>query len=321
MIADYKLIQKYHVEKGWPITVMCHILEISRAAYYKWLNRKPSKTEQENEKLLEEIQTIASKNNRLFGYRKMAMMINKQHDTPINKKRILRLMCIYGLLSIYRQKKNGWRKSDPQKTTENILDRDFNASAPNEKWGTDITEIKYPGIPQKAYLSTILDLYDRYPVAVAVSQRNDAKLVDDTFKSAAENNPDASPLLHSDRGFQYTRAVFQKRLQERGMTQSMSRVNCCIDNGPVEGFQGIIKDMLFILYPNLKTYEELVRAIHNTFKYYIEEYPQERFNGKTAGEVRAEGLQAENPVQYPIKKNLRIERFWAEIERKKAIQA
>lgn len=93
----------------------------------------------------------------------------------------------------------------------------------------------------KIYLSAILDLYDRRIVSYVISDHNDNPIVFDTFKATVKANPDAHPLFHSDRGFQYTNQTFHHMLEEAGMTQSMSRVAHCIDNGPMEGFWGILK--------------------------------------------------------------------------------
>lgn len=129
--------------------------------------------------------------------------------------------------------------------------------------------------------------------------------------------PEAMPPYHSDRGFQYTRTVFKTKLKGYGMTQSMSRVSRCIDNGPCEGFQGIFKDMLFILYPNIESKEEMIHAIYGTLDYYINEYPQKRYKGKTCGQVRQEALQSSKPTIYPIKQANRYIKFWMKIEQKK----
>ena len=133
--------------------------------------------------------------------------------------------------------------NNPQYIAENLLNREFHADKPNEKWLTDVTEFKwYEGIEvHKVYLSAILDLYDRRIVAYMVRDRNDNSLVFDTVDKAIAENPDAHPLFHSDRGFQYTNRVFHSKLEKAGMTQSMSRVAKFIDNGPMEGFWGIIK--------------------------------------------------------------------------------
>ena len=168
--------------------------------------------------------------------------------------------------SIYRIFKNSFLfvyiKSTPEEAGENKLGRNFNADRPNEKWCTDVTEIKVPTTGEKMYISPVLDLYDRYPVGFAVSERNDTFLTDKTLEMAHNAYPAATPLYHSDRGFQYTRAVFKNKLEGYGMSRSMSRISRCIDNGPCEGFQGLFKDMLFILYPHIKSKEEMIQAIY-----------------------------------------------------------
>lgn len=106
-----------------------------------------------------------------------------------------------------------------------------------------MTEFKwYAGIEvHKVYLSAILDLYDRRIVSFVIGDRNDNPLVFKTFDKAVKKNPDAHPLFHNDRGFQYTSRTFHHKLEKAGMMQSISRVAHCIDNGPMEGFWGILK--------------------------------------------------------------------------------
>ena len=130
-------------------------------------------------------------------------------------------MAVNGIESHFRidQRHSTYKKSTSQETKDNVLDRDFNAETPNLKWGTDITEWKYVG--DKLYISTILDLYDRYPVGVVVSKRNDIQLVN---VMAIILNQGATLLLHSDRAFQYTRKVFSQMLEDDGLTQSMSEL-------------------------------------------------------------------------------------------------
>lgn len=133
--------------------------------------------------------------------------------------------------------------SVPQYLAENLLDCQFYAEKPNERWLTDVTEFKwYEGIEvHKIYLSAILDLYDRRIESYVIGERNDNPLVFKPFDKAVKTNPTAHPLFHSDRGFQYTNRTFHHKLVQAGMTQSMSRVAHCIDNGPMEGFWGISK--------------------------------------------------------------------------------
>ena len=169
----------------------------------------------------------------------------------------------YSNNSCTRQAKN------PQYIAENILNRKFTATAPNEKWLTDVTEFHYyiGSEKHKVYLSAILDLYDRRIVSYSISDSNNNALVFDTFDVAIKANPNALPIFHSDRGFQYTCRTFHSKLITAGMTQSMSRVAKCIDNGPMEGFWGIIKRERY--YGKRFTNREfIVKMIENYIEYY-----------------------------------------------------
>ena len=318
-IVDYQLIKEFHEsEEKWDIAFICKHLKISRAAYYKWLNSTPTKKQCEDERILVRIKEIAESNNFLFGAMNMYYKLRYNYHFTCGHNRVYRIMCINNIKSSYRRSSRYiYAKTTPEETAENVLKRDFNADKPNEKWCTDVTEIKVPTTGEKLYISPVLDLYDRYPVGFAVSERNDTELANATLEMSHNVYPDAMPLYHSDRGFQYTRTVFKRKLEEYGMTQSMSRVARCIDNGPCEGFQGLFKDILFILYPNIKSKEEMIRAIYGTLDYYINEYPQKRYKGMTCGQVRKEALQASEPVVYPIKQASKYIKFWTAIEQKK----
>ena len=116
---------------------------------------------------------------------------------------------------------------NPSHIAKNFLHREFHADKPNEKWLTDVTEFKYYiGVEvHKIYLSAILDLCDRRIVSYKISAHNDNALVMDTFDQAVTAEPDAHPLFHSDRGFQYTSQAFYSRLKKHHMKQSMSRLH------------------------------------------------------------------------------------------------
>lgn len=165
---------------------MCRQMEISRAAYYKWLNRPVPKQEEENLKLAELIKEYDERFCHILGYRRMTSWINHFNHTNYSKNRIHRIMKKLGIHSIIRRKKKTYRPSQPEAVAENKFKRDFNAGKPNEKWATDVTKFKIPETGKKLYLSDIFDLYDRYPVAYAISRRNDNKLVFDTYDKAVE---------------------------------------------------------------------------------------------------------------------------------------
>ena len=139
-------------------------------------------------------------------------------------------------------------------------------------------------------------------------------------RSTHKAYPEATPLVHSDRGFGYTRAAYKNKLSEYGMTQSMSRVSRCIDNGVCEGFQGQFKDILFILYPGITSKDEMWKAIQGTYEYYVNHYPQKRLKGKTCGQVRKEIQRQTEFIQYPIVPASRYIQYWNSIEQKKQNQ-
>lgn len=306
--SKYMAIRYFYEEKHWSINWMCKQLKISHAAYYKWIHRSVPEQEQENRKLAGLIKEYDERFCHILGYRRMTSWINHFNHTNYSKNRVHRIMKKMGIHSVIRKKKKKYKPSSPETTAENTLKRDFNAVRPNEKWATDVTEFKIPETGKKLYLSVILDLYDRIPVAYVVSRRNDNKLVFDIYARAIAANPEARPLFHSDRGFQYTSKTFQKKLQKQGMEQSMSRVGHCIDNGPIEGFWGIIKSEMYQMYA-ITDEESLLNAIDQYLKFYAEERPQERFHCKAPAEVRCEAFASTIPEQYPIVENKRIQKY------------
>lgn len=306
--SKYLAVRHFHTEKNWSIEWMCRQLEISRAAYYKWLHREVPDAERKNIKLAELVKEYHERFHHILGYRRMTSWINHFNHTAYSKNRVHRIMKKLGIHSVIRKKKKKYTCPKPDETAENILQRDFYASAPNQKWATDVTEFKVPGEKKKLYLSAILDLYDRYPVAYVISSRNDNRLVFKTFDQAIAASPDAKPVFHSDRGFQYTSKVFKKKLEKQEMEQSMSRVGHCIDNGPTEGFWGIIKSEMYQMY-EITDEASLRYAIKDYLRFYSEERPQDRYHCKTPLEVRQEALSSDMPKEYPIPENKRINKY------------
>jgi transposase InsO family protein len=308
--CKYIAIQSFYNEKHWSINWMCKTLGVSHAAYYKWLNREIPEEELENHKIAELIREYDDRFGHILGYRRMTLYINHFNGTEYKVKRIHRIMKALGIHAIIRQKRKQYTYATPETVAANKLNRDFHADKPNEKWATDVTEFKIPEVNKKLYLSAILDLYDRVPVSYVISTRNNNALVFKTFDKAIEAYPDATPLFHSDRGFQYTSKVFQMKLQNQGMDQSMSRVGHCIDNGPTEGFWGIIKTEMYAMY-DINDETSLRDAIEKYLHFYTYERPQERFKGKTPAEVRQEALLTDTPEDYPIAENKRIQKYKA----------
>lgn len=307
--AKYLAVKELHETKNYSIQWMCKVLNIQRSAYYKWLNRAIPENEQENMELAEIIKKYHQKYGGILGYRRMRMFINRNYKKNYNIKRIRRIMNILGIHSRIRRIKTGCTVSNKaDQKAENILHRDFEASTPNEKWTTYVTEFKVPHSTEKLYLSVFLDLYDRCIIAWEIRERNDNILVQNTFRKAVAQNPEAHPLFHSDRGYQYTSPVFQNQLKEHGMIQSMSRVACCLDNGPTEGLWGIIKTEMYKMY-EIYDKESLIEAIGNYINFYNYQRYQERYNSKAPMEIRMEAMNTVKPKQYPIAFNPRIAKY------------
>lgn len=290
----YRAVRECHEEKGYPIDESCGTLHISRAAYHRWASGKLSKRTVENEKLAEKVEQIHM-DSPDKGYRRINDELRHDHGILVNDKRILRICRARGIKSTIKYGNNGCtrRAKNPQYLAENLLDRQFFAEKPNEKWLTDVTEFKWnEGITvHKVYLSAILDLYDRRIVAYVIGDRNDNPLVYKTFGKAVKANPGAHPLFHSDRGFQYTNRTFHHKLVKAGMTQSMSRVAHCIDNGPMEGFWGIMKRERYY-GRRFTSKRELVHMIESFIRYYNTRRVQRNLGVLTPMEKHEFGLAA-----------------------------
>lgn len=231
-----------------------------------------------------------------MGYRRLNDKLRHDDGIKVNDKRILRICRNRQIKSNLKYRYDGCTRpsKNPAYIAENILDRDFHAEHFNEKWVTDVTEFKY-GVSfdhiHKLYLSAILDLCDHRPVAYVISDHNNNQLVFDTFDAAVAANPDARPIFHSDRGFQYTSRAFHQKLEDAGMIQSMSRVAHCTDNGPMEGFWGILKREMYYKR-KYHTREELVQAITEYMEYYTNDRPQRGLGVLTPMEYHKQLLSA-----------------------------
>ena len=282
----YIVIEFLNTHMGYSIKEICIALNLNRSSYYKWKSRKASKSELLNRQITEYIKDFYEESNGVLGYRQMCININREKidELPhrINVKRVHRIMKILGLKSVIRRKRPDYIKSTLEVTAENILNRDFKATVPFEKWLTDVTEFKYYVGPEikKLYLSAILDLYDRRIIAYKLGDSNNNALVFETFDEAISLYPQAKPIFHSDRGFQYTNKVFHQKLVDAGMIQSMSRVGRCLDNAPMEGWWGILKSEMYYL-KKFTSREMLVSAIENYIHFYNTRRYQKRLNCMT----------------------------------------
>lgn len=272
--------------------------------------------------MAEEILLNSVKLNNLYGYRKMKLLLERESGKKTNRKKVYRIMAILGIQSEYRQKsrKRGFlKKNKVSRIAPNELNRNFNSDRPNEKWCTDVQEMDFTFEGKKLYVCNVIDLYDGCIVGYACSFTNDTNLSRKALLNAFEDNPEVKEcLLHSDQGGNFTTVAYQKLLDEHGMIPSMSRAGKCIDNCVVESFHSVFKGILPVLHPEIRSMEELKKAVDQTFHFYNHEYLQERFGTRTHMEVRQEALESDHPKPYPIKPNPKIIAFKEWLEHKKA---
>ena len=182
-------------------------------------------------------------------------------------------------------KKISFLQGRDRKIAPNLIQRDFNTDAPNQKWTTDITEFALFGT--KLYLSSILDMYNGEIISYSISERPVLGQVMDMLDKAFEKIPDNTDLIfHSDQGWQYQHKQYQQRLKEKGIRQSMSRKGNCLDNSVMENFFGLLKSELLYLREFCSIEEFKVEL-----EKYIDYYNNKRIKSK---------LKGLSPVQYRI---------------------
>lgn len=208
----------------------------------------------------------------------------------INHKTVQRLMGVLGLKSVVRPKKYRSFKADIGLAADNLLDRQFEADTPNQKWVTDVTEFNVEG--NKLYLSPILDLYNGEIIAYETSRRPVFEMVRSMLtKSLAKLLPLEKPMLHSDQGWQYRMSQYKSALSKRGMVQSMSRKGNCHDNAAMESFFAVLKSELFYL-KKFSSIDELESAIREYIRYYNYDRIKMKLNGLSPVQYRTQAMTA-----------------------------
>jgi transposase InsO family protein len=196
----------------------------------------------------------------------------------------MRLMKEMGLTSMVRVKKYNSYRGDATETAPHVLERNVTASAPNQKWVTDITEFSLFG--EKLYLSTILDLYARDLVSYNIGDRPVLSLVMDTVTPALAKLPtEANPIIHSDQGWHYRHKKYRAALAGRKIVQSMSRKGNCLDNAVMENFFGTLKSELLYLH-KFNSLEHFKHELLDYLSYYNNLRVSEKLNGLTPLEFR-----------------------------------
>ena len=251
-----------------------------RSTFYyqlKHLNDEDKHTEEK-----EVIAQIFKENKGRYGYRRITMEM-RNRGYSINHKTVRKLMHSCGVKCEIRRHKYRSYKGSVGKVAPNILNRNFAATKPNQKWVTDVTEFNVRG--GKVYLSPILDLFNGEIVSYNISLHPVFHQVMDMLDKAFEKIPNTNEtILHSDQGWQYQMKRYQRILKEHGIIQSMSRKGNCLDNSVMENFFGLLKTEMFYKH-EFKSTEHLISEIEA----YIDYYNNRRIKCK---------LKGLSPVQY-----------------------
>jgi transposase InsO family protein len=224
-----------------PITVLCRVLDVSRAGFYAWFGRPPSAHALEDQKLAVLVRAAHEKSRRRYGAPRVQKELAAAQDVHVSRKRVARLMRQEGLKARPRRRfKVTTMSNHDQPVAANILGRKFEATTPNQKWVGDTTELVTS--EGKLFLAVILDLFSRYVVGWALSPVNDRHLTMAALDMAIKRRcPDAGLLHHSDQGCTYASEDYQKLLEAHGITCSMSRRGEVLDNAAMESWNSTFK--------------------------------------------------------------------------------
>lgn len=235
----YEFIQAH--EQQFSIQRMCQVLGIQRSGYYAWQRRPQSRRAQANVELLDKVRRAFEHSHSTYGSERIRQYLLRQGE-HYSRQRIARLMKIDQLIPMRVLK---WHPRTTQqtpgaRTAPNLLNQDFQAARPNEKWVGDITYIDTA--EGWLYLATLLDLFSRRVVGWAMDKSMDASLIERAWQMAVlHRQPPAQLLHHSDRGSQYTSESYLHLLEQAGCTLSMSRTANCYDNAVIESFHATLK--------------------------------------------------------------------------------
>ncbi len=272
--VKYKVIDQ--LKSNYPINRLCEILGVSRSGYYKWFKGLSSKRESREQRVAALIQEYQEKTRNTYGYRRITLWLNKKHNIGINHKSVLRIMNKYGFTSHIRRNNKVKGVREAIHTYENKLKRNFKVSAINQKWTTDITQMK--GNNGTIYLSALKDLYDGSIPGHSYATNSRTPIILETIRQAyakVNSNSKTEIILHSDQGAQYTSHEYHTYIEDLGITASMSKPGTPIDNAPIESFFSTLK-VEWLPDTSHMSIEEIALDIDDYIEFYNEERIQLR---------------------------------------------
>ncbi|PJG84211.1 IS3 family transposase [Conservatibacter flavescens] len=271
-----EVIQALRVK--YPLPILLRIAKLPRSSFFYYLKQDKPR----DAKFCEEITALFHEHHGRYGYRRITMVL-KARGHHVNHKKVQRLMQQLSLKGKCKAKKYRSYRGEVGKIAPNVLERNFKAMKPNEKWLTDVTEFKCD--EGKLYLSPIKDLFNNEIISYDLSRTPNFEQTIRMLNQAIARLPKGkTPILHSDQGWQYQMRGYRKRLEKYGIIQSMSRKGNCLDNSAMESFFGRLKTECYA-GKRFKTYAELEQTLHDYIRYYNYERIQ----------IKLKGL---SPVQY-----------------------
>ena len=254
---------------------------MARSVFYYHIKRLKAGDGYTDEK--ENIKSIFHEHKGRYGYRRITAEM-RNRGFVINHKTVQRLMRALGIKSTIRKVRYRSYKGEVGKIAPNLINRNFTANAPNQKWATDVTQINIGST--KLYLSPILDMFNGEIVSYNISRSPNLEQIYDMLDKAFEKYDDLGGLiLHSDQGWQYQHYEYRKRLAEHHIVQSMSRKGNCLDNAMAENFFGIMKSEL-LYAEKFESPEAFIKALHEYIDYYNNKRIKSRLKGKSPVQYR-----------------------------------
>lgn len=267
----YDFIHAKHVR--YSVSLQCDVLRVSRAGYYQWCHRSPSRRSVENAALLERSRELFAASKRRYGSPRITVALRRE-GYRCSRNRVARLMQADGLRARVRRAYCRTTVSDHRLASANLLDRQFAVSEPDRALTADITYVHTgEGV---LYVATVMDLCTRKIVGLSMRGDMEATLVCDALRQAISRQAlRPGVLLHSDRGVQYSSAAYRSIIAAHGFRQSMSRKGNCWDNAPMESFFKTMK--VELIYPE-KQYATRQEAMASIFEYIEIFYNRQRMH-------------------------------------------
>jgi putative transposase len=276
------------LKADFPLPVLLQVAGLARSTFFYHQARLQGPDPQAALKAA--VTELFTKNHGRYGHRRIRTELAKLGWTAA-KKTVLKLMRTLRLVCKVRRKKryNSYQGAQGR-VAPNVLNREFEADAPNQKWVTDVTEFRVGD--RKLYLSPVMDLFDRQIISHTISTSPNLELTNTSLRQALTTLQDGQkPLVHSDQGVQYQNASWRALLEGAGAVQSMSRKGNCYDNAVIENFFGHLKEELFHHVRFINT-DALATALHEYIRWYNTERISTKLKGLSPLQYRAQALAA-----------------------------